>query len=176
MHGMIHTGYFIEFSNPGALAVLSNCMGKITLERKIPPWCHVSVLSQNCHRTTRNITIPFCMKGILWWGCPCRISLFSQLQWLFWKLTFKLSGNSANFCFAFRSCCVSSGSVTGCFTSSLLSREEQVSWVTVFLADCVASLLDKEHRRELAKYFMLEHLGQSPKSMFNKGRELLDHP
>lgn len=72
--------------------------------------------------------------------------LFSELQWLFWKLTFKLCGNSANFCFAFRSCFVSSGSVISCFTSSLLSREEQVSWVTVLLVDSVASLLDKEHR------------------------------
>lgn len=81
--------------------------------------------------------------------------LFSELQWFFWKLTFKLSGNSANFCFAFRSCFVSSGSVTGCFASSLLSREEQVSWVTLLLGDCAASHLDKEHRRELAKCFIL---------------------
>lgn len=65
MHGMIHTEYLIEFYHTGALAMLFNCMGKIILETKIPPWCHVSALSQNCHRITRNVTVPFCMKGIL---------------------------------------------------------------------------------------------------------------
>lgn len=34
---MIHTGYLIDISYTGALAVLSDCTGKIMLERKIPP-------------------------------------------------------------------------------------------------------------------------------------------
>lgn len=78
--------------------------------------------------------LTFCMRGTLWWGCPYKkTAFFSEPQCPFWKLTFKLSGNSASFCFAFRSCFVSSGSVIGSFTSSLLSRKEQVSWVTVLL-------------------------------------------
>ena len=82
--------------------------------------------------------------------------LVSEPQCPFLKLTFKLSGNSASFCFAFRSCFVSSGSVMGSFTSSLLSRQEQVLWVTVLLKWLHSlALLYREHWRELDKCYTL---------------------
>lgn len=129
-------------------------------------WCHVSILSQNCHRITKKITVPYFLyerDSVM--RLPLQKDLsFSEPQCLFWKLTFKLSGNSASFCFAFRSCFVSSGSVIGSFTSSLLSRKEQVTWVTVLLKwlPSLPPVQDTQKRVGQASYAPA-HSCQSPK-------------
>lgn len=143
----IDIGYPTELSHAGALPTLYNRMENVNTQKEnINLMPCVSLLSK--FPLDHKISAPYLLyESDSMMRLPLQKAFLSQNHFfsLFWKLTFKLSGNSASFCFAFRSCFVSSGSVIGSFTSSLLSRKEQMSWVT-FSNDCVASFLYREHR------------------------------